>query len=77
MIKPISLIIGVILCSISIFFFIIYLNLFTIGYSFIDFVKFINTRVECLLLYIGVLLIIYSLERKIKYELLLRNKTKF
>ena len=77
MIRFIPLVIGIILCSISIFFLIIYLNLFTMGYSFLEFVKFINTRVECLLLYIGIILIIYSLERKIKYELLLRNKTKF
>ena len=77
MIRIIPLIIGIILCSISIFFIIIYLNLFTMGYSFIEFVKFINTRLECLLFYIGLILIIYSLERKIKNELLLRNKSKF
>ena len=77
MIRIIPLLIGVILCSISIFFTIIYLNLFTIGYTFFEFVKFINTRVECLVLYLGIALIIYSLERKIKNELLLRNKTKF
>ena len=77
MIKLIPLTLGIILCSISIFFIILYLNLFTMGYSFLDFVKFINTRLECLLFYIGVILIIYSLERKIKYELLLRSKTKF
>ena len=77
MIRLIPLIIGIFFCSISIFFVILYINLFTMGYSFLDFVKFINTRVECLLFYIGIILIIYSLERKIKYELLLRSKTKF
>ena len=77
MIKFIPLFIGIIFCSISTFFLIIYLNLFTMGYSFLDFVKFINTRIECLLLYVGIILIIYSLERKIKYEFLLRDKTKF
>ena len=77
MIRIIPLIIGCVLCSISIFFMIIYLNLFTMGYSLFDFVKFINTRIECLLFYVGVILIIYSLERKIKNELLLRNKSKF
>ena len=77
MIRVIPLILGIILCSTSIFFIIIYLNLFTMGYSFLEFVKFINTRVECLLLYVGIILIIYSLERKIKYELLLRSKSKF
>ena len=77
MIRIIPLIFGIFFCSISTFFIIIYLNLFTMEYSFLEFVKFINTRVECLLFYIGVILIIYSLERKIKNELLLRTKSKF
>lgn len=56
---------------------IIYLNLLTLGYTFLQYVKFINMRLECLLFYVGVFLIIFSLERKIKNELLLRNTTKF
>lgn len=75
--KPILFFIGIIFCSISIFFCIIYLNLLTIGYSFLEYVKFINTRLECLLFYIGIIFIIVSLERKIKNEFLLRNKIKF
>lgn len=75
--KLILLLIGIFFCSISIFFSIIYLNLLTIGYSFFEYVKFINTRLECLLFYVGVLFILISLERKIKNEFLLRNKTKF
>ena len=77
MIKIIPLFLGIILCSISLFFTILYLNLFTMGYSFFKFVKFINTRFECLLFYVGIVLIIYSIERKIKNELLLRSKSKF
>jgi hypothetical protein len=75
--KIFLLILGSLLCSISLFFSIIYLNLLTIGYTFLEYVKFINTRFECLCFYIGVILIIVSLERKIKNEFLLRNKTKF
>lgn len=77
MIKPLLLLIGIIFCSISTFFAIIYLNLLTIEYSFWQYVKFINMRLECLLFYIGLVLIFISLERKIKHEFLLRNKTKF
>lgn len=77
MIKPLLLIIGIFLCSLSSFFAIIYLNLLTMGYSFFEYVKFINMRIECLIFYIGLFLIIVSLERKIKHEFLLRNKTKF
>lgn len=75
--KPILFCVGIVLCSIAVFFSIIYLNLLTIGYSFLEYVKFINTRLECLIFYIGVILIIISLERKIKNEFLLRNKVKF
>lgn len=39
-------IIGVIFTSLGLFFIIIYLNLLTIGYSFIEFVHFISRRVE-------------------------------
>ena len=77
MIKPFLLLLGIFLCSISLFFAIIYLNLLTIGYSFFDYVKFINMRLECLIFYVGLFLIFLSLERKIKHEFLLRNKTKF
>lgn len=62
--RIISLIIGIILCSIALFFIIIYLNLLNVGYSFLEYVKFINMRIECLILYIGVFLIYKSLERK-------------
>ena len=59
-------IIGVIFTSIGLFFIIIYLNLLTIGYSFIEFVQFISRRVEVWLFVIGIALIGISLERWIK-----------
>ena len=67
---------GVILTSLGLFFIIIYLNLLTIGYSFLDFVKFISRRVEVWLLIVGIIGIALSLERWIKNELLLRHHLK-
>ena len=61
-------IIGVIFTSLGLFFIIIYLNLLTIGYSFIEFVHFISRRVEVWLFLIGIILI--------KNELLLRHNIK-
>ena len=69
-------ILGIILTSLGLFFIIIYLNLLTIGYSFLDFVKFISRRVEVWLLLIGIICIVLSLERWIKNELLLRHHLK-
>lgn len=66
-------IIGVIFTSLGLFFIIIYLNLLTIGYSFIEFVHFISRRVEVWLFLIGIILIAVSLERWIKNELLLQT----
>ena len=76
MFRVLLYIIGVIFTSIGLFFIIIYLNLLTIGYSFLDFVKFISRRVEVWLLIIGIICIALSLERWIKNELLLRHNLK-
>ena len=43
---------------------IMYLNLLAIGYSFIDYLLFIITKIECLLSIIGIILIGVSLYRK-------------
>ena len=59
--KPILFFVGIIFCSISIFFCIIYLNLLTIGYNFLDYVNFIIRRIECLYAIIGIIIIILSL----------------
>lgn len=63
LIKYISLLIGIILSSIGLFFFILYLNLLVMGYSFFIFVNFIIRRVECYFLIIGIILIYVSVER--------------
>ena len=69
-------ILGIILTSIGLFFIIIYLNLLIVGYSFFDFVKFISRRLEVWLFLVGIICIVLSLERWIKYELLLRHNSK-
>ena len=45
---------------------ILYLNYLTIGYSFLDYLKIITTRIECLLSIIGMILIIISIFKKEK-----------
>jgi len=76
MFKIIIYLIGVFFTSLGIFFTIIYLNLLTLGYSFGDFVKFISRKLEFWFILIGIILIIISLERLIKNELLLRYNLK-
>ena len=71
------IILGILLCSIGLFFIIIYLNLFTFGYSFIEFVNFIIRVPYFYSLPLGVLSIIYGLERKKINELLLRYRLRF
>ena len=52
---------GLFFSVIGLVFDISYLNLLTIGYNFLDYVKFIFSRIECLLFLFGVVLIIISL----------------
>ena len=62
--KIILLGIGILFLAISLFFMILYLNLLTLGYSFFDYVHFINSRIECLIFYIGIILVIVGLKKK-------------
>ena len=73
----IGLIIGIILTSIGLMFILLYTNLLAIGYSFIEFVHFISGRIECLLFFFGLLMIILALKGWIKSVLLLRHSSKF
>ena len=61
--KLLTLIIGILLTSFSLTFIIIYVNLLTIGYTFINYVNYIFRRWECLLIIPGVLLIVYVLKK--------------
>ncbi len=69
--------IGMLFCSIGLFFIFLYTNLLTIGYSFFDFVQFISTRFECILFVIGLIMIIVSIEKRRKNVLLLRRSFEF
>ena len=56
---------------------IIYLNLTTIGYNFLEYVKFIIGRVECLNFIFGIIIMFLSLNKEDKNELYIRHFTKF
>ena len=57
-------ILGFILAIIGLFFIFLYLNLFTIGYTFLEFVYFIIRSIYCDLFFIGIFLIIFVLGRR-------------
>lgn len=57
------------LTVISLSFIIIYLNLLTIGYNFLEYVKFISRRIECLNIITGISLIAIAIKIGGKNEL--------
>ena len=69
-------ILGVILTSFGIFFTVVYLNLLSMGYSFLEFGQFISRKIEFWFIIIGIICLILSMERWIKNELLLRHNFK-
>ena len=56
---------------------IMYLNLMTIGYNFLEYVNFIIRRIECLNAFFGILLMFLSLPKEEKNEPHIRCFTKF
>lgn len=46
-----------------------YLNLLTIGYNFLDYVKFITRRLECYYFIIGMVIILISINKGEKNEI--------
>ena len=74
--KIMGVLCGIVLASIGLMFIFLYTNLFTMGYSFLEFVKFISKRFECWFLLLGILIILKSLERSLKNVLLLRRSFK-
>ena len=64
-------IVGFILAIIGLFFIILYLNLFVIGYTFLEFVYFIIRSIYCDVFFLGLFLIFWSLKRRKKDGLLL------
>ena len=75
--KLFFLIIGCILISLFFFLVLIYFNLFTLGYTFLEFVYFIISSGIIWLLVIGLIFIYKGMERMIRDELLLRYNSKF
>lgn len=62
--KNTLLILGVILTTLGIFFNIIYLNVFILGYSFLEYVHFISRRIEFYFLISGLLCLLIYFKRK-------------
>ena len=63
MITILMYITGLLLSIIGLFFIFININLLLIGYSFWQYIQFILTNIECLLFFIGILLLITIYER--------------
>lgn len=76
MIKFFFFLIGFGLTLIGSIYIIIYLNLTTMGYNFLDYVKFIIRRIECLNFIIGIVIMILCLPKEEKDELYIRYFTK-
>ena len=54
-----------------------YLNLLTIGYNFLDYVKFITRRLECYYFIIGMVIILISINKGEKNEIYILYNFKF
>ncbi len=54
-----------------------YLNLLTIGYNFLDYVKFITRRLECYYFIIGMVIILISINKGEKNEIYIWYNFKF
>lgn len=63
MITIIMYLLGLFLCIIGAFFIFINLNLLVIGSSYLDYFKFIFSNIECLLFFIGIIILIVVYER--------------
>lgn len=57
-------ILGFILTTVGTIYIISYLNLLTIGYNFLEYVKFIIRRIECLYAVIGITIIFITLLKR-------------
>ena len=57
------LLLGIILSSIGLTYIIIYLNLLLIGFSFIDYLEYVFTKIECLLFFVGYILLIILIKK--------------
>jgi hypothetical protein len=69
--RIILFLIGFGLTTIGFMYLIAYLNLFTIGYNFFEYVNFIIRRIECLNAIIGIVLMVVALTIGGRHELYL------
>ena len=69
MFKIFIFLIGFGLTTIGLVYLILYLNLFTFGYNFFEYVNFIIRRIECINTFIGISLILISFNIGGHYEL--------
>lgn len=67
--RIIYFILGIIITSSALMYIVIYLNLLRMGYSMLDYVKYVLSSIECTKIFIGIILIILSLKkgRKMNY----------
>lgn len=61
MLRIFTFLVGFGFCILGLINMISYLNLMVIGYNFLEYVKFISSRLECILFIIGIILITLSL----------------
>ena len=62
--KILMFIIGFTMCSLSLTFLFLYLNILNLGYSFIEFINFIIKKWELYLFFVGIILMIISLRKE-------------
>ena len=56
-------IIGILIISISLSYMYLYTNLFTIGYTFKEYLLYILTRYECLMIILGIIIVVVSFRK--------------
>ena len=61
--RIITYVFGIIIISISISFMYLYTNIMTIGLNFFDYLLYICKRWECLMIFLGIILLVYSFKR--------------
>ena len=62
--KIILLFLGIFLTTVGITYIICYTNLLSLGYNFIEYVKFIYSRPECVITIIGIAFILFATTQK-------------
>lgn len=56
-------ILGIYLCSYSLTYIIIYLNLLSMGFSIVDYLKYLLVHAECLVIFLGIILILLAFKK--------------